>query len=492
MTVTQYIGARYVPLFSDPLEWDITKEYEPLTIVYWQGNSYTSRQAVPSQIDINNETYWALTGNYNAQIEQYRREVKAFDDRITTNTNEINALEKRVDSAESTLEVLGTAAKKNWTNQLVSKGTDLPTAGAVYDKLEESTTDIFKAGAYKGVDSTPTTNSGNLITSGAVKTEIDSIISTIASTKNEIETNAKKEVIVILGDSWSDPTVAAVKWPDTIKKMFNNAEIHNYAKNGCRTSNGTFQNMYNAFVNDKSFDKSTITRCILVYGVNDFYTTAIDASTARSSINSMYSAVIPQLPSNVNIDWFINYCYGRYNYDAITQIDYWKRVITNVAADGSTRLIPHEMWSWFGVSELNQDSDNYFHLTETANRWHLPLNIYKCLTGGEPIRYNTYAGKLNGETIKFNVNPDSVECHIYHVLQSGTVSNNNVPMTEGPILPIQLDPPITNALPGGFLSFSTLSQDGKFINRVAYAATGAPSGTEGRTSEVNFKILSSL
>ena len=89
MAVTQYIGSRYVPLFADPIDWDITRAYEPLTIVYYQGNSYTSRQAVPTGIDVTNTTYWALTGNYNAQVEQYRREVQTFDGRITANAQAI-------------------------------------------------------------------------------------------------------------------------------------------------------------------------------------------------------------------------------------------------------------------------------------------------------------------------------------------------------------------------------------------------------------------
>lgn len=74
---------RYVPLFADPLEWDNTRTYEPLTIVLYQGASYTSRQAVPVGIDISNTEFWALTGNYNAQVEQYRLEVQHFDGRIT-------------------------------------------------------------------------------------------------------------------------------------------------------------------------------------------------------------------------------------------------------------------------------------------------------------------------------------------------------------------------------------------------------------------------
>lgn len=89
--VRQYVGARYVPLFAEPLEWSSTRGYESLTVVLHEGNSYTSRQSVPVGIDINNTAYWAETGNYNAQIEAYRREVLAFDGRITANANAISA-----------------------------------------------------------------------------------------------------------------------------------------------------------------------------------------------------------------------------------------------------------------------------------------------------------------------------------------------------------------------------------------------------------------
>ena len=72
----QYIGARYVPIFDGA--WDNTKDYAPLTIVSYEGNSYTSRTYVPSGIDITNDTYWALSGNYNAQVEAYRQEVASI------------------------------------------------------------------------------------------------------------------------------------------------------------------------------------------------------------------------------------------------------------------------------------------------------------------------------------------------------------------------------------------------------------------------------
>ena len=80
--VTQYVGARYVPLFADPIDWSDQMEYEPLTIVMHQGNSFTSRQFVPTGIGIDNTEFWASTGNYNAQIEQYRQEVAALKSSI--------------------------------------------------------------------------------------------------------------------------------------------------------------------------------------------------------------------------------------------------------------------------------------------------------------------------------------------------------------------------------------------------------------------------
>lgn len=97
----EYTGMRYVPVFADPPEWSSANSYEPLEIVIHQGNSYTSKTFVPVGIDISDPQYWALTGNYNAQVEQYRQEVLAFDGRITKNTNDIAAVKTVADNLES-------------------------------------------------------------------------------------------------------------------------------------------------------------------------------------------------------------------------------------------------------------------------------------------------------------------------------------------------------------------------------------------------------
>ena len=104
----QYVGARYVPIFDGA--WDNTKDYAPLTVVSYEGNSYTSRTYVPSGTAINNETYWALTGNYNAQVEAYRNEVLNLDEYIHdsfcnaddySGTNDAQILENAIADAVS-------------------------------------------------------------------------------------------------------------------------------------------------------------------------------------------------------------------------------------------------------------------------------------------------------------------------------------------------------------------------------------------------------
>lgn len=108
MSTTQYIGARYVPLFANPIEWNSTRTYEPLTIVVHEGNSYTSKQYVPFGIGIDNDDYWAVTGNYNAQVEQYRRDVKECNEKVeAVDTKAQNAL----DLADNALDLADTNKK---------------------------------------------------------------------------------------------------------------------------------------------------------------------------------------------------------------------------------------------------------------------------------------------------------------------------------------------------------------------------------------------
>lgn len=92
MATRQYVGARYVPIFANPTEWNSALSYDALTIVTYQGNSFTSKIPVPAGVEITNTTYWANTGNYNAQVEQYRQEVAQLKSLMCVNVKDYGAL----------------------------------------------------------------------------------------------------------------------------------------------------------------------------------------------------------------------------------------------------------------------------------------------------------------------------------------------------------------------------------------------------------------
>ena len=137
--VRQYVGARYVPVFANPLEWSDTREYEPLTIVTCQGNSYTSMQYVPTSISIADTAYWALTGNFNAQVEAYRAEVRAFDDRINANTDAINANAAAINANAAAINANTAAINAN-------------TAAIAQEKTDRTTNVMLAFGDSYGVD----------------------------------------------------------------------------------------------------------------------------------------------------------------------------------------------------------------------------------------------------------------------------------------------------------------------------------------------------
>lgn len=92
-----YVGARYVPIYDGA--WSSSKKYEPLVVVQYQGNSYTSKTYVPVGVNPTNENYWAQSGNYNTQVEEYREEVRelttlvnGFNNRITANSTAITLI----------------------------------------------------------------------------------------------------------------------------------------------------------------------------------------------------------------------------------------------------------------------------------------------------------------------------------------------------------------------------------------------------------------
>lgn len=124
---SMYIGARYVPIFANPVEWDDVREYEPLTIVTHNGDCYTSKCYVPKGAQLppypeGQTKYWVKTSDYNYQfadlkktvtdlsrlVEQFQKDNERFTELINGWNAQVQQWEKdmtawgeRLDTVES-------------------------------------------------------------------------------------------------------------------------------------------------------------------------------------------------------------------------------------------------------------------------------------------------------------------------------------------------------------------------------------------------------
>lgn len=117
MAVLQYIGARYVPKFyvnSDGnSEWRSGVEYEALTVVTWNANSYTSRIPVPVGVGnpSDNPSYWVETGQFNQQVGNLTNEVNDLSDRV-------DAIEGIVGQTYPPINIMALGAKNDGTEDV--------------------------------------------------------------------------------------------------------------------------------------------------------------------------------------------------------------------------------------------------------------------------------------------------------------------------------------------------------------------------------------
>ena len=123
--MARYIGARYVPVFAG--DWDQTREYEALTVVQYQGDSYTSKMYVPVGIAINNTMYWIKSANFNQQVAamgtridalqgQYDQDIEDLQGDVEDLQGSVGGLSTRVGNAEDDITRIDTFI----TNDLIS------------------------------------------------------------------------------------------------------------------------------------------------------------------------------------------------------------------------------------------------------------------------------------------------------------------------------------------------------------------------------------
>ena len=228
---SMYIGARYVPIFADPVEWDDEREYEPLTIVIHDGSCYTSKCYVPKGAQLppypeGQTKYWVKTSDYNYQfadlkktvldlsrlVEQFQKDNKTFTDlingwneKVQQWETEMTAWGERLDAVESRITDL-TASLNAEIDR--AKAAEQANAAAIAQEtadrkqaIAQETADRKQAiseldAAYKAADAAEAqareeadTALSNRIT--ANKTDIDALKAEQAIQNTNISKNAK-------------------------------------------------------------------------------------------------------------------------------------------------------------------------------------------------------------------------------------------------------------------------------------------------------------
>ena len=290
MSVSQYIGARYVPLFAEPAEWNAERTYEPLTIVLHEGNSYTSKQFVPRGVDIDNDGFWALTGNYNSQVEQYRQEVKTFDGRITANAQAISQNTSDISKNAQAISKNTSDISKN--AQAISKNTS---------DISQNTSDISKNAQA---------------------------ISQNAQAINEI----KSPIAVIYGDSWSDFTESENNWTNLVAKQLGCIR-KNYSKSGATITNigestvKTLTDEVDESISELSSVSERVKYIFILIGVNDITHNKTD-SELLTTLAQQLTRVRNAFPKAL-ISFSFNFpCYNQSKY--MPHVNYFKLFAFNI------------------------------------------------------------------------------------------------------------------------------------------------------------------
>lgn len=390
MSIREYIGARYVPIFGrkgeDSIQWDNSSSYEPLTVVMYQGASYTSRQFVPAGIPITNAQYWALTGNYNAQVEAYRQEVQTFDGRITENANAIS------ENANAISEE--TAAR----TQAISEEATARTQAI--DDLEE-----------------------------------------IVEAKNEL---------IYIGDSWGARNSGVL--PNALAN-FLNCKLHNYAVSsmGFIQGENNFSVQADRAIADTSVKSECVKYIAIVGGSNDFSHGIDNDSTLAVAINSIVNKLKAKFKkAEIHIAFNPRFAFGSNQFSKLnTQIKLYNNVAQQIGYR-AINAIPHpESVAWMAKRMFESD---LVHLDETRSRyWAQYLAI--AMSGGNmvPDRTNVTSESLNAYdgvsgNIYFYFDERSLWAEVYlHVTEEQT-STHGLKTGVG-LFPVELftDPEVAKA-----------------------------------------------
>lgn len=290
--VKQYIGARYVPKFDG--DYNSEKEYEPLTIVTYMFNSYTSKKIVPPGILPTNEEYWACTGLYNQQVEEYRQQVVSYKEETD---EELDLLNDKVDNINKTFALV--------FGNSYAAGVGSETNKGIYDRIKDTFTD---SKLYYG--------SGT----GFLAYESGHLADTFIAQLNtaildESVDNNEVTHIVVLGAWGESREMASLGYDDFITQLLDAV----YAfKNTAKSAFPNLKEISYAWCEGRNFFSQSM------YGINNYFADAYKVHRAMSYVCNRRGVRYLGY-----VSWNINFKSGFFSADNYHPNDYGYESISN-------------------------------------------------------------------------------------------------------------------------------------------------------------------
>ena len=381
--VKQYVGARYVPKFASPIEWAADTSYEALTIVTFNNASYTSKVPVPPTVGnpANNPQYWALTGNYNAQVEQYRQETETVSNNLTTEiTNRENAdtaLQDQIDTEVTNRENADTALHKQVEQ---------------YRQETETVSNNL---------TTEITNRKN------ADTALQDQIATIALHKQV------DKYYLFIGDSYAVESVTGTnRWPISLAKLLKlNDNQYTISAQGSTGFIGVTTNTWlDLLKNANVTNRESVTDIIVAGGSND---SGVSDTNSLVSAISKFMSEAKKLYPNAKV-YLANIMYAKNistRNSAFYKIDLYYPTIENYGG-----IYLSNTWKCLFDTSLLQDDGIHPIYNGVANE-RIAQAIYNALNGGYypvPIYRNLELTNANDVT-------DVSDISIYEFCQNGTL-----------------------------------------------------------------------
>lgn len=371
--------------FADPLQWDITKQYEAYTIVfdYDSGYSYISRQAVPTGIALSNPDFWTVVGPL--IIDAWARTQILTILSFIANIYETGSVATAVRSAGEYVVANGMLYK---TTATINIGEGYTVGiNVVETTIENMILDQFPVGSSQIAD-------GAVITSKIP----DGAVTTPKIADHSINLSKKVEdKYLFIGDSYNKDYHHS--WGDKVASRLGlslNIDYWKVATSGGSFGNGLiYADLQTLTSSLSAAEKYSITKIVMICGINDWSQTQADIIIGVTNIESHLLANYP----NAELIWLAaqwGYYNNIYRQGVINAYNIIAKTFTK------TRVVDKVYVMMMTPSAIDSDM---VHPTDTASE-KIATAVVNALNGGSTWNYYSYALTALVETSAFGGNTD--------------------------------------------------------------------------------------